>query len=96
MVAEMAKIGLVPGEPFDPAKLGLTSRGPRGVPPEAQTRSWRHSRPRTPRNGWTYSTHLGVYGTDYLSALTTAVASAPTGRRMPYIGFRGGRRRQAL
>jgi hypothetical protein len=76
MVAEMARIGLVPGEPFDPAKLGPDfAKDLEGVPAEANAKimaALKHLG--EPRNGWTYSTHLGTYGTDYLTrALVTAV-----------------------
>jgi hypothetical protein len=76
MVAEMAKIGLVPGEPFDPAKLGPDfAKDLQGVPQEAQAKIMATLKDLgAPRNGWTYSTHLGVYGTDYaVRAVTTAV-----------------------
>ncbi len=76
MVQEMATIGLVPGEPFDPAKLGPDfAKGLDGVPQEANAKIMAALKDLgAPRNGWTYSTHLGVYGTNYLvRALTTAV-----------------------
>jgi hypothetical protein len=76
IVAEMAGIGLVPGEAFDPAKLGPDfAKALPGVPQEANAKIMAALKDLgAPRNGWTYSTHLGTYGTNYVErALTTAV-----------------------
>jgi hypothetical protein len=76
IVAEMAGIGLVPGEAFDPAKLGPDfAKALQGVPQEANAKIMAALKDLgAPRNGWTYSTHLGTYGTNYVErALTTAV-----------------------
>jgi len=76
MVQEMATIGLAPGESFDPAKLGPDfAKDLEGVPQEANAKIMGALKNLgEPRNGWSYSTHLGVYGTDYLTrALVTAV-----------------------
>jgi hypothetical protein len=76
MVAEMATIGLVPGDPFDPAKLGPDfAKDLDRVPPEANAKIMAALKDLgPPHNGWSYSTHLGTYGTNYLvRAVTTAV-----------------------
>lgn len=93
MLAKMASIGLVPGQDFDPSKLGAFDREViRGVPKLAQLKIMEHfKKAGEPVNGWMFTTHAGVYGTDYIQrALITAVglganlpqdAVYPTGER---------------
>ena len=76
MVAKMAKIGLVPGQDFDISKLDpATAKGLQNVPKAAFEKVMAEFKKMgTPVNGWTYSTKLGVYGTEYLArALVTAI-----------------------
>jgi hypothetical protein len=77
MVAKMAKIGLVPGQDFDPRKLGAVDREAiKAVPKVAQVKIMEYfKKAAVPANGWMYLTnHIGVYGTDYLQrALVTAI-----------------------
>jgi hypothetical protein len=77
IVAEMAKIGLVPGQDFDPSKLGAFDKEAiKVVPKLAQVKIMEYFKTAAvPVNGWTYLTnHIGVYGTDYLQrALVTAI-----------------------
>jgi len=76
-VAKMAKIGLVPGQDFDPSKLGVFDKEAiKAVPKLAQVKIMEYfKRAAVPVNGWVALTnHVGVYGTDYLQrALVTAI-----------------------
>ena len=76
MVAKMAKIGIVPGQGFDMNKLDpAVAKGLQGVPKAGVEKIMAEFKKMgTPVNGWTYSTKLGVYGTEYLQrALVTAI-----------------------
>ena len=75
MVADMAKIGLVPGQDFDMSNLPTAvSNGLLGVPKVAQDKIFSHMKDAgTLENGWISTLHTGTYGTDYLQrALITA------------------------
>jgi hypothetical protein len=73
MVAKLAKIGVVPGEPFDAAKLPASVAA--RVPKAAQERIMSHFKEAgADVNGWTFTTKTGLYGTEYLQrAFITAV-----------------------
>jgi hypothetical protein len=75
MVASMAKIGLVPGQDFDPSKLGAFDKEAiKVVPKLAQAKIMEHFKQVEPTNGWMFTTKTGIYGTDYLQrALITAI-----------------------
>jgi hypothetical protein len=76
MVAKMAKIGLVPGQDFDPSKLGgFDGEMIKAVPKLAQVKIIEHLKQAgKPVNGWLFTTNAGTYGTDYLQrALITAI-----------------------
>ena len=76
IVAQMAKIGLVPGQDFDPSKLGAFDKEAlRAVPKAAQLRVMSHMKDMGKNiNGWTFFTQTGLYGTQYLDrALITAI-----------------------
>jgi hypothetical protein len=77
MVAKMAKIGLVPGQDFDPSKLGAFDKEAiKAVPKLAQVKIMEYfKKAAVPVNGWTYLTkNIGIYGTDYIQrALVTAI-----------------------
>ncbi len=76
MVAKMAKIGIVPGETFDPAKLGpAAAKAIAGVPKSAFEKIMAHYKTAgTHEKGWVYTLKAGLYGTDYLQrALVTAI-----------------------
>jgi hypothetical protein len=75
MVAAMAKIGLVPGQDFDPAKLDPTaSAAVQAAPRPAQAAIMGLLKEVALTNGWSVFTKLGVYGTEYrLRALVTAI-----------------------
>ena len=76
MVATMAKIGLVPGQDFDPSKLGAFDKEAiKAVPKLAQLRIMDYfKKAGAPVNGWIFTTKTGLYGTDYIQrALITAI-----------------------
>lgn len=77
MVAKMARIGIVPGQDFDPSKLGaLDKEAIKAVPKLAQVKIMQYfKQAAVPVNGWTYLTkNIGIYGTDYIQrALVTAI-----------------------
>ena len=76
MVAKMAKIGLVPGQDFDPSKLGAFDKEAiKAVPKLAQVKIMEYFKQAAePVNGWMFSTKTGLYGTDYLDrAFVTAI-----------------------
>jgi hypothetical protein len=75
IVARMASIGVVPGQPFDASKLGPDAATMlKDVPRLAMQRLMALQKHIPVVNGWTYSTRTGTYGTDYaLRALTTVV-----------------------
>ncbi len=68
MVAQMARIGVVPGEAFAPAKLDpAVVEALQDVPKAALEKIRDHAKKAgTEVNGWRYSLKTGVYGTDYL------------------------------
>jgi len=77
MVAKMATIGIVPGQDFDPSKLGAFDKEAiKAVPKLAQVKIMEYfKKAALPSNGWTYLTKdVGLYGTNYIQrALVTAV-----------------------
>lgn len=81
IVDKMAKIGIVPGQPFDTSQLSNEAREAFDwVPKMGQERISLWMKEAIPagkmkwQNGWVYSTDVGVYGTDYLQrALITVV-----------------------
>lgn len=77
MLAKMSTIGLVPGQDFDPSKLGAFDKEViKTVPKLAQVRIMEYLKKAVaPVNGWAVLTkNIGVYGTDYLQrALVTAI-----------------------
>ncbi len=63
IVAQMAKIGLVPGKDFEPSMIA----GLENVPSRAQAKIEDHEyRSGKDTNGWTYPVKTGRYDTDYL------------------------------
>lgn len=76
MVASMAKLGIVPGQDFDGAKLSPEIKtAVQSAPQAAQAKIMGHFKSAgSDINGWTFSTKTGIYGTDYLQrAFITAV-----------------------
>ena len=68
IIERMAKIGLVPGQDFDPSKLGFLDRETiKLVPKLALLEMARHLKKQKTTNGWLYFTKgVGNFGTDYL------------------------------
>lgn len=81
MVEKMAKLGIVPGKPFDGRKLGpLAKEAFSTVPKIAQDKIMMHLKEGIVtgdmrlEHGWVYTTRAGLYGTNYLQrALVTAI-----------------------
>jgi hypothetical protein len=81
MVAKLAKIGIVPGQDFDAAKLEpAVGKGIAGAPKPAQKliMGWLEAGIAAGdlnlENGWLFTTKTGLYGTSYLQrALITAI-----------------------
>jgi hypothetical protein len=81
MVAKLARLGIVPGQDFDPGKLDpAVAKGLERVPKAAQEKimAWFKGAiaagDATDVNGWFFSTKVGTYGTNYTQrALITAV-----------------------
>ena len=76
MLAKMARIGLVPGQDFDIAKLDpAVAQGLQNVPKAGVEKIMAHFKNAgSDVNGWIFSTKTGLYGTDYLQrALITAI-----------------------
>lgn len=81
MLPTLAKLGIVPGQDFDPAKLDAVvsaaiSKAPK--PGQNQVMAWATEGVTAGdlsfERGWLYSTHLGQYGTNYrLRAYVTAI-----------------------
>lgn len=68
LVARIAKIGLVPGQDYDPSKLGVFDREAiKAVPKLALLKMAAHLKEQKTTNGWLYFTSgVGNFGTDYL------------------------------
>jgi len=81
MVAKLAKIGIVPGQDFDPSKLDpAVAKGIAKAPAPAQKQimAWLKEGIAAGdfklENGWAFTTKAGEYGTSYLQrALITAI-----------------------
>jgi hypothetical protein len=76
MVEKLAKLGIVAGKPFDIKKLdGAAARALQAIPKKAQAAIMGHFKDAGElKNGWTFTTNAGVYGTDYLQrAFVTAI-----------------------
>ncbi|MHB2209814.1 DUF1254 domain-containing protein [Methylobacterium sp. CM6257] len=76
LVAKMASLGIVPGQPFDPGSLPPAARqAVEQAPRQALARIMEHMKNTGQHvNGWTFTTNGGDYGKDYLQrAFITAV-----------------------
>jgi hypothetical protein len=76
MVARIAKIGIVPGQPFDLTKLSPDAQNALKAVPKAAFRKIMGYFKDAGKfeNGWVFTTKAGIYGTDYRDrALVTAV-----------------------
>jgi hypothetical protein len=76
MVAKIAKIGIVPGQPFDITKLSPDAQNALKAVPKAafgKTMGYFNEAGKK-ENGWAFFTKTGIYGTDYLDrAFVTAI-----------------------
>jgi hypothetical protein len=85
MLARMARLGIVPGKPFDSSKLDPAVRAAlQDVPQAALQRmvaAWENLG--TDENGWRVTTVGGRYGTDYL--LRGAWASSGWPSQLPHV-----------
>ena len=79
MVTKLAKIGIVPGQSFDPTKLEpAVSNGVAKAPKPAQEKiaAWMKesllAHDASLENGWTFSTKVGTYGTNYIQRAMVA------------------------
>jgi hypothetical protein len=79
MLARMAKIGLVPGKPFDGTKLDPATQTALETLPQAALRLIEASRHTLGEvvNGWVVSKGLGVYGTNYTKRAVVAAFGWP-------------------
>jgi hypothetical protein len=79
MLARMARIGIVPGQPFDAAKLSPTARASlRDLPQQAlAVVGAARSSLGAEVNGWTVTKGLGRYGTDYMKRALVAAFGWP-------------------
>jgi uncharacterized protein (TIGR03000 family) len=76
MLAELAKIGVIPGQDFDVRKLDpAVAKGLTRAPTAAQVKTMAHFKSAgTEENGWMFATKTGLYGTDYVQrALITTI-----------------------
>ena len=76
IVARMAKIGIVPGQPFDLSKLSPeVQQALKAIPKTANDKIMAYFKDAgKSQNGWNFFTKTGIYGTDYLDrAFITAV-----------------------
>lgn len=79
MLARMARIGIVPGQPFDASKLSPAARdGLRELPQRAlAVIAAGRSSLGSEVNGWTVTKGLGRYGTDYMKRAMVAAFGWP-------------------
>lgn len=81
-VAKMAKLGIVPCQPFDGSKLdpAVQTALAEGIKSGAATIEGNQSNLGKMVNGWSITKGLGVYGTDYLKRATVAAFGWPANR----------------
>lgn len=79
MLARMARIGIVPGQPFDAGRLPASARDVLKDLPRTGLARIVAARPTMGRevNGWILTTGLGEYGTDYLRRAVVAAFGWP-------------------
>jgi hypothetical protein len=79
MVARMARIGLVPGQPFDPSKLdAATQAALKDVGKTAQAQIFaQQAKSGVKQNGWLIPGAAGRYGTNYLARALIAAFGWP-------------------
>ncbi len=82
ILARMAKIGIVPGKPFEMSKLDAQVQQALKDIPEIALRKIEANKNSLGRveNGWLITKGLGVYGTDYLKRAVVAAFGWPANR----------------
>lgn len=88
MLARMAKIGLVPGQPFDMAQLDPAVQAALKDLPKTALQHIEANKESLGKmvNGWVITTGLGIYGTNYMKRPSLPPSVGPqTARRMPSI-----------
>jgi hypothetical protein len=81
MIEKMAKLGIVPGQPFDSSKLGTVAQEAFSLVPKIANEKimlWLKEGivvgDSKLENGWVFTTETGIYGTNYIQrALITAI-----------------------
>jgi hypothetical protein len=87
MVAKLTKIGLVPGQGFDAAKLDPALAQDRNGPCQAASEKIRAygKDAVTMVNGWSFTLKTGAYGTDYLQRASIAMVDLGANRPQDII-----------
>ncbi len=82
LLARMAKIGIVPGMPFDSSKLNPTAQAALKELPKTALAKIQANRSSMGKmvNGWVISKGLGEYGTDYMKRAVVAAFGWPANR----------------
>jgi len=82
ILARMAKIGIVPGKPFDLSELDPTVQAALKDIPKIALKRFESNRNSLGEkvNGWVVTKGLGVYGTDYLKRSVVAAFGWPANR----------------
>ena len=83
MLAQMAKIGIVPGQPFEMSKLDPAVQAVlKDIPKQALEKiEANRNAMGTVVDGWVVSKGLGVYGTDYMKRAVVAAFGWPANRQ---------------
>jgi hypothetical protein len=83
MVAQMAKIGIVPGKPFEMSKLDPAVQAALEDIPQTALKKIEGNKNSMGEmvNGWIISKGLGTYGTDYLKRATVAALGWPANQQ---------------
>jgi hypothetical protein len=79
IIARMAKIGVVPGQPFDRSKLDPAVQGALRDLPQSALKKIEANKNALGEmaNGWVITKGLGVYGTDYMKRAVVAAFGWP-------------------
>jgi len=82
MLARMAKIGIVPGQPFDMSKLDPAVQDALKDVPEVALKQIEANKSSLGKvvNGWVITKGLGEYGTDYMKRAVVAAFGWPANR----------------
>jgi hypothetical protein len=83
MLARLARIGIVPGQPFDMAKLGPAVQAVLKDIPESALRKIEASKASLGNivDGWVITKGLGTYGTDYIKRAVVAAFGWPANQQ---------------